>query len=161
MRPHEIFAAMPEDHSQTFFKRLQEESPMTFTQAVVGAATAMKSRPQYLLKQPMEKRVTAVRRALSRVAARPLAEEILAVYFLECRKDLLVNWLDRLELKHEDGVLEDASPGSPAPESLKKEVEAFRSEDDDPDRELLIQAFNAQSAIDWPALDDLIQSGTS
>ena len=79
MRPHEIFAAMPPEQSETFFARLAEESPLTFTQALAGAAAAMNSRPQYLLKQPMAKRVAAVRRALSRVAAKSLAEEILAV----------------------------------------------------------------------------------
>ena len=63
MRPHEIFAAMPPEQSETFFARLAEESPLTFTQALAGAATAMNSRPQYLLKQPMAKRVATVRRA--------------------------------------------------------------------------------------------------
>jgi hypothetical protein len=161
MRPHEIFAAMPPEQSETFFTRLAEESPLTFTQALAGAAAAMNSRPQYLLKQPMTKRVAAVRRALSRVAAKPLAEEILAVYFLECRKELLTQWLDQVGLKHEDGVLEDSEPKSPDAEKLKKDVGAFRGQDDDPDRELLLRAFASQSAIDWPDLDALIAEGKS
>lgn len=156
MRPHEIFAAMPPEQSETFFARLAEESPLTFTQALAGAASAMNSRPQYLLKQPMAKRVATVRRALSRVAAKPLAEEILAVYFLECRKELLTQWLDQLGLEHEDGVLEQSEPESPEPDQLEKDVEVFRGQDDDPDRELLLRAFASQSAIDWPALDALI-----
>lgn len=161
MRPHEIFAAMPPEQSETFFQRLAEESPLTFTQALAGAATAMNSRPQYLLKQPMAKRVATVRRALSRVAAKPLAEEILAVYFLECRKELLTQWLDQLGLEHEDGVLEKSEPESPEPDQLKKDVEVFRGQDEDPDRELLLRAFASQSAIDWPALDALIAEGKS
>jgi len=161
MRPHEIFAAMPPEQSETFFQRLAEESPLTFTQALAGAAAAMNSRPQYLLKQPMTKRVAAVRRALSRVAAKALAEEILAVYFLECRKELLTQWLDQVGLEHEDGVLEDSEPKSPGGEKLKKDVGAFRGQDDDPDRELLLRAFASQSAIDWPDLDALIAAGKS
>ena len=159
MRPHEIFAAMSEEQSESFFQRLADESPMTFTQAVAGAAAAMNSRPQYLFKQPMPKRVAAVRRALSRVAAKPLAEEILAVYFLECRKEFLTQWLDQLGLEHEDGVLADSAPECPDAEKLKKEVESYRGLDDDPDRELLLRAFASQSAIDWPALDALIDEG--
>ena len=161
MRPHEIFAAMPPEQSEAFFQRLAEESPLTFTQALAGAATATNSRPQYLLKQPMAKRVAAVRRALSRVAAKPLAEEILAVYFLECRKELLTQWLDQLGLEHEDGVLKDSEPESPDAEKLKKDVGTFRGQDDDPDRELLLRAFASQSAIDWPDLDALIAEGKS
>ncbi|MAI25933.1 MAG: hypothetical protein ACJZ7Z_12165 [Myxococcota bacterium] len=159
MRPHEIFAAMSEEQSQSFFKRLADDSQMTFSQAVAGAAAAMNSRPQYLFKQPLPKQVAAVRRALSRVAARPLAEEILAVYFLECRKELLTEWLDQLGLEHEEGVLADSNPECPEQEKLGKAVETYRGQDDDPDRELLLRAFASQSAIDWPALDALIHEG--
>lgn len=159
MRPHEIFAAMSQEHCEAFFGRLAKESPMTFNQALAGAAEAMNSRPGYLLKQPMDKRVTAVRRSLSRVVARALAEEILAVYFLECRKELLTDWLDRLGLQHEDGILEEDQPKSPPDDRLRKEIEAFRRQDDSLDRELLLRTFSAQSAIDWPVLDALIEAG--
>lgn len=159
MRPHEIFAAMSKEHSEAFFGRLAEQSPMTFSQALAGAAEAMNSRPGYLLKQPMDKRVAALRRSLARVAARTLAEEILAVYFIECRKELLTDWLDRLGLKHKDGILEEDQPKSPPDERLRKEIEAFRGQDDNLDRELLLRAFAAQSAIDWPVLDALVQAG--
>lgn len=161
MRPHEIFAAMSPEQSERFFERLADESPMTFTQAMAGAAAAMNSRPQYLLKQPMQKRAASVRRALSRVAAKPLAEEILAVYFLECRQELLTEWLDQLGLKHEEGVLEDNAPECPDDAQLKKNVTDFRAKDEDPDRELLLRAFASQSAIDWPALDALIAEARS
>ena len=125
MRPHEVFSAMSQDQSEAFFGRLAEQSPMMFSQALAAAAAAMKSRPQYLLKQPLDRRMAAMRRALSRVAARQLAEELLAVYFLECRKDLLIRWLDLLEIEHEDGILKDDVPASPADEQLRKHVESF------------------------------------
>jgi len=156
MRPHEIFAAMPPEHAESFFARLAGESPAMFTQAVQAAAVALKSRPRFLMKQPMTKRVAAVRRALSRVASAPVAEEVLAVYFLECRKDVLVEWLDAMGLEHEDGVLNSDAPPSPDPSTLEKVVDDFRGRDADPDRELLLRAFAAQSAIDWPDLDAML-----
>lgn len=158
MRPHEIFAAMPPEHAEAFFGRLAEESPMMFTQSVHAAAMAMKSRPRFLMKQPLPKRIANVRRALSRVASGPIAEEVLAVYFLECRKEMLVEWLDTVGLEHEDGVLEASAPPSPESAQLEKAVAEFRGQDDDPDRDLLLRAFGAQSAIDWPALDALVSS---
>jgi len=39
---------------------------------------------------------------------------------------------------------------------VAKHVAALREKDDDPDRLLLLRAFNAQSAIDWPALEELL-----
>ena len=131
MRPHEIFASMSPEHADSFFGRLAKESPAMFSQAVHAAAIAMKSRPQFLFKQPMERRVSAVRRALARVSSGPIAEEILAVYFLECRKEVLVEWLDLIGLAHEDGALEEARPPSPPAAELEKHVAAYRSKDDD------------------------------
>ncbi len=117
----------------------------------------MNARPAYVLKQPFEKQVPSVRRALSRVAANAVAEEILAVYFLECRKELLLEWLDLLGLKHEDGILEADSPAAPGKAELEKARNTFCGVDDD-DRSLLLSAFAAQSAIDWPDLEALLDS---
>ena len=45
---------------------------------------------------------------------------------------------------------------SPHATELEKTVAAYRSAEDDPDRLLLLRAFAAQNAINWPALDALI-----
>lgn len=156
MRPHEIFAAMPPEHAEAFFGRLADDAPAMFGQAVQTAALALKSRPRFLMKQPLPKRVAAVRRALARVAAGPVAEEVLAVYFLDCRNDVLVEWLDAIGLEHEKGILQSETPPSPDAATLEKVVSEFRSRDADPDRDLLLRAFAAQSAIDWPDLDALL-----
>ncbi len=158
MRPHEIFAAMPPERTSAFFSALAEHCPAMFSQAVQAASLAMKSRPQYLLRQPMDKRAAAVRRALARVASGPFAEEVLASYFLECRKEVLEAWLDRLGLEHEDGILKEESPECPSDAKLAGHVKKYLGEDDDPDRILLLAAFGAQSAIDWPALDALVEA---
>ena len=158
MRPHEIFASMPPEQTTAFFTALSEQCPAVFQQAVFAASAAMKSRPQYLLKRPLAKRAVAVRRALARVAAGPIAEEVLASYFIECRKEVLVAWLDRVGLEHEDGILKEDTPQPPATAELTKFVESYLGESDDPDRPLLLAAFGAQSSIDWPELDALIKA---
>jgi hypothetical protein len=118
----------------------------------------MNARPTYLQRQPFEKQVAAVRRALSRVASDGVAEEILAVYFLECRKELLVEWLDLLGIEHEDGILEGDSPAAPKKAELQKALDTFCGIDGDDDRSLLLNAFAAQSAINWPDLEMLLES---
>jgi hypothetical protein len=156
MRSYQIFAAMPSDRAAAVMSGLSESAPQMFKQALFAASASMNARPIYLSKQPFEKQVGAVRRALSRVAANGVAEEILAVYFLECRKELLVEWLDLLGIEHEDGILEANSPAAPAKAELRKARDSFCGADDDADRPLLVQAFAAQSAIDWPDLEALL-----
>ncbi len=154
MRPHEIFATMPPERAEALLRQLAEKSPEMFRQVVGAAAASMKSRPQYLMKQPFDKRAAAVRRCLSRVAASPVAEEMLAVYFLECRPELLTEWLDQIGLEHEDGILKgDEAPPEPDAAELTKHVGDYRGKDDDPDRDLLLRAFAAQTSIEWPGLE--------
>lgn len=156
MRAYQIFASMSPERSEQVFRVLADKSPGAFTQAVYAAAAAFKSRPGFLAKQPFAKRAAMVRRVLARVATNAMAEEILAVYYLECRPEMLAEWLDELGIEHEDGMLKEAAPAEPAPERVRAAVETFRSRDEDPDRELLLQAFCAQSAIDWPCLEKTI-----
>lgn len=156
MRPHQIFAAMSQEKCGQIMERIAKESPEALKQTVAAAAIALKFRPQFLLKQPLEMRVASVRRALSRSSANALAEEVLAVYFLKCRLDLLREWLDLLGLEHEDGILKSDVVSSPAEGELREKVARFRAADGDDDRELLLRAFAAQTAVDWPVLDELI-----
>jgi hypothetical protein len=157
MRPFQIFAAMSPEEAHRFFEKLSATSPAVFRQAVAAASAAMKARPRYLMKQPFEKRASAVRRALSRVTSDPIAEEMLAVYFLEGRKELLAEWLDAIGLEHEEGALKEGNPSEPPEERVRGTVESFLNTDDDSDRRLLLRAFAAQASIDWPSLDALIE----
>jgi hypothetical protein len=156
MRSFQVFAAMSPEEAERMMKVLSKEAPAMFRQAVDAAAVSIKARPVYLRRQPFEKRAAAVRRSLARILANPVADEVLAVYFLECRKELLLEWLDLAGLKHDEGTLEEESPDQPAEADLAAAVEKYRAAGDDPDRELLLRAFAAQNAVEWPALDALL-----
>ena len=166
MRPFEIFRAMAPEQALHFCRGLSDSAPASYAQALALAGAAMRARPVFLKKQPFERRAEAIRRALARVASNELAEEFLAVYFLECRNGLLVEWLDGLGIAHEDGVLSDAEIAAPEDVMLRKAVETFRGDDgteeptpgDAADRRLLLYAFAAQSSIEWPTLDELLAS---
>ena len=153
MRSYQVFASMSNDEAVRLLRALAEQSPGAFANAVAVAAVALKARPVYLQKQPFERRAEHVRRALARVAANPMASEILAAYFLECRKPLLVEWLDTVGLAHEDGMLSADAPAQPKSKELAKAIDTFLAAGDDVDRPLLLRAFAAQDAIEWPDLE--------
>ena len=159
MRSYQIFASLPPERTQALLRTLSEKVPIVFAQALGAACVALRARPVYLRRQPFEKRAQAIRRALARVSAEPVAAEVLAAYFLECRKPLLVEWLDQVGLAHAEGVLETDAAPPPADAKLREAVEKFLGADQDPDRRLLLRAFSAQQAIEWPALDALLAEG--
>jgi hypothetical protein len=158
MRSYQVFAGLAPDHAQALLTSLAEKAPAMFAQSLAAASAAMKARPVYLQRQPFDKRAEAVRRTLSRVATNPIADEVLAVYFLECRKELLIEWLDTAGVEHKDGTLAADTPAPPSEKKLRDAVERFRAAGDDRDRELLLRAFAAQDAIEWPVLDALLAS---
>jgi hypothetical protein len=160
MRSFQIVASLPPDRTCAVLRALSEKAPVVFAQALGAACIALRSRPVYLQRQPFEKRAEAIRRALSRVAADPVAAEVLAAYFLECRKALLVEWLDLVGIAHEEGVLESDAPPAPADAKLREAAAKFLGADQDPDRRLLLCAFAAQEAIEWPALDRLLSEAS-
>jgi len=153
MRSYQVFAAMTLEHATEVMRTLSKKAPAVFDQALHAAGAALRARPVYLRRQPFEKRAAAVRRTLSRVGANAVASEVLAVYFLECRKELLIEWLDRVGLKHDEGTLEEDLPPEPPEAELGEAVAAFLGAGDDPDRALLLRAFAAQDAIEWPGLE--------
>jgi len=157
MKAYEVFARMAPEGATRLLVALQSQAPAVYTQAVAAASSVFKARPRFMMKQPQDKRAQMVRRALSRVAASPLAEEVLAAYFLEVRRPLLVEWLDRVGVEHEDGTLKSDVPPCPERPALEKAVASFRKDEDAGDRELLLQAFAAQSAVEWPALEELLK----
>jgi hypothetical protein len=164
MRAYQVFARMNDAEASRFLAVLAEKAPAFHVQALGAAAAAMRARPQYLMRQPHEKRAELVRRALARVAASVVAEELLAVYFLDCRKELLVEWLDAVGLEHSDGTLKADAPPCPDAKKLNAAVERFRAAagpeggpGDRAERELLLRAFAAQTAVDWPALEKLLE----
>ena len=143
--------------AEKFLADLRENASGAALAALGAAADAFKLRPQFLRKQPRARQAEWVRRALSRVASAEVAEEVLAEYFLEARLELLTELLDALDVKHEEGKLEEIEPECPAPKQLKKVVADFRKGKNKKQRELLLRSFAAQSAISWPELDKLLE----
>jgi hypothetical protein len=160
MRPYQIFATMPPEQARGLLESLKERAPGAYAQSIGLTAGALKARPVFLQRQPPERRAELMRKALGRVVSDPIAEEMLAIYFLECRNELLVEWLDALGLEHEKGTLKgDDAPAEPAADVLEKALADYRAKAGDADRadrELLLRAFAAQTSIDWPKLDALL-----
>ena len=127
MKAYQVFARMTPERTHALLESLREGAPAVYTQALARFSTSI------------------------------VAEEVLAAYFLQVKKPLLIEWLDLIGLEHEDGGLKADAPPQPERAALEKAVAAYRAKPGDAeDRALLLEAFAAQSAIEWPALEELI-----
>jgi hypothetical protein len=147
---------MTPGEAEAFLTELRQEAPGVSQMALAAAAGAFKLRPAFLKRQSPAKQADWMRKALGRGTMASVAEEILAEYFLGHRKSLLIEWLDAIGLEHEEGVLKDSAPAAPERARLEQAVEKFAGGETPERRRLLLSAFAAQSAIDWPDLEALI-----
>jgi hypothetical protein len=148
---------MDPEAAERFLQTLIETDPATATLVLNAVTGAFKLRPKFLPNQPRAKQAERMRKVLGRTASAALAEEILASYFLsEQQIDLLTELLDKLGIEHEDGQLVDEKPACPPQETLEKATKEFLQGESSEPRRLLLEAFAAQSAIDWPDLEALI-----
>ena len=147
---------MSPERAQGFLEELVKEGPQATLLVLNAVAEAFRLRPQFLRRQPRARQAEWMRQALGRSASASVAEEVLATYFLDHHKDLLIELLDALGLEHEGGLLEQHSPPCPNQKALQKTVSEFLKGDEPDRRKLLLESFAAQSAIDWPDLESLL-----
>jgi len=156
MRSNEIFSRMTTEEAARFLELMKQDARPVAAMALNAAAHAFKLRPEFLRKQPRARQAEWMRKSLGRTMAAAVSEELLATYFLDYQQPLLIELLDALGVPHEEGQLESAEPECPPTEKLAETIESFRKGEGQQRRELLLWAFAAQSAIDWPAFEELL-----
>jgi hypothetical protein len=156
MRSNEIFAQMTTEQAAAFLDEVKREARPVAQLALGATAQAFRLRLEFLKRQPKLRQAEWMRKALGRTIGAPFAEEVLASYFLEHHLDLLKEWLDLAGIEHEDGQIKSESLSNPGQQIVQTAVEKFRQGDQPERRELLLRAFAAQSAVDWPDLETLV-----
>ena len=147
---------MTPEAAERFLEDLRDGSGAAAQVGLAAAAQAFKLRPQFLRKQPRKRQAEWMRRALARPGNAAVAEEVLADFFLGSHQVLLGELLDALGVEHTDGQLAEEHPRCPDKARLEKALASFRAGEHPERRELLLQAFAAQSAINWPPLEALL-----
>lgn len=149
---------MSPEEAQRFLAEVREVAPGVAALALDAASGAFRLRREFLRRQPRKRQAEWMRKALGRTVGAPLAEQVLATYFLEHHLELLTDLLDRLGLEHEEGQLTKENPACPPRAALEAAVSQFLEGEEPGRRQLLLRAFAAQSAIDWPELEALLEA---
>jgi len=153
---NDVFRTMTGEEAQAFLGEMRTELRPLFRQAERVAADTLRLRPVFLGRQPWPKRCEMMRKALALRVNAESAAEILATFFMERYAEDVVALLDALGVKHDEGVLEEMSPKPPAEDLIRKVVAEFPAGEHAAQRALLLKAFAAQGAVDWPVLDAMV-----
>lgn len=152
----DVFRTMTSEECNKFFQVMRDDLRPLYRQAEVVAAAALRVRPVFLGKQQFPKRCEMMRKALSLRINADATSELLATFFMEKYAKDLGELLDSFKIEHEEGALKGPSPAEPDEKTIRSVTEKFQGGPDATMRRLLLKAFAAQSAIEWPKLDRLV-----
>jgi len=155
-RSNDVFRHLTEEETQALVGEMRDELRPLYKELERVAAGTLKLRPVFLGKQPFPKRCEMIRKAMSLKVNAEEAGDILAAFLMEKYQADVIELLDSLGVEHEEGGLKDTAPKQPTKKKLTAVVKDFPAGDKATMRGILLRAFAAQSAIDWPDLDAML-----
>ena len=122
-----------------------------------GVAQALRVRPVYLERQPRTQRHTSMTQMLSRPALEAVAGSLLREWLVKKHKTMLVDFLNALEIKNEEGVVDDL-PATMDDAKLKGAIETLLGKYPHEAVSVYLNAFNDMNQANWANLKTLLES---
>lgn len=155
-KAHEIFARMPsETASQLFHFVFEKEKPL-YKATIESLAQQRKLRPIFVERKPRPERNIWLKESLGRKASEAVAAHLLQIWLIGAHKSVLCDFLDALEIAHdENGTINDL-PENPPAEKLKAAVDGLLEKHDRSVVVVYLHAFQALDDKGWPTLETLL-----
>lgn len=154
---HELFGFMSPALANEILQFTFESDKPSYKAMMNGVAQALRVRPVYLERQSRAQRHTTMLTALSKPALEVVSGALLRAWLLKKYKQMLVDFLNALEIKNEDGVIEDL-PASMDDAKLKAAVETLLGKYPHEVVAVYLNAFNDMNEANWANLKTLLES---
>ncbi len=139
------------------FNYLQKEQKPVYKAAIQGLANQRNLRGVFIERKPPNERFPWMQQALSRPISDALASHLIQGWLLGANKAMLNDFLDALEIAHEeDGTVEELPP-CPPKEKIAGAVQILRGKYSAEAVAVYLHAFrDMDSSVQWPALNELL-----
>lgn len=139
------------------FSWLHAEQKPVYKAAIQGLANQRNLRSVFVERKPPAERFPWMQAALGRKVSDSLASHLLQVWLLGANKQMLCDFLDAMEIKHDDdGTVEDL-PAAPPKEKIAAAIAGLLDKYPAESVAVYLHAFrDMDSAVQWPALDEIL-----
>jgi hypothetical protein len=134
-----------------------ESDKPTYRATLNAVAQARHLRPVFLERQPRPQRHATMIASLSRPGLEVVAGGILRAWLLKKYKSMLVDFLNALAIKNEDGVVEDL-PEAMDDATLKSAIETLLAKYPPEAVAVYLNAFNDMNEANWANLKTVLES---
>ena len=152
---HELMGFMSPKMANQILDDTQTNNKDVYRALVVSMAQVLKARPEFLSRQPKERRHKNFVQSLSKPGFEEHAGNLIRGWLFKEHKEVLTSFLEKLEIEHEEGMVDDL-PETISDEKLNGAVDILLEKYD---RELVavyLTAFNASNEDRWDNLDSLL-----
>jgi hypothetical protein len=153
---HELLGFMsPALAAEILAFTFETEKP-TYRATLNAVAQARKVRPVFLEHKPKTERNALILASLTKPALEPVAGNLLRTWLLKKHKPMLVDFLNALEIKNEEGVVEGL-PESVDDAKLKTAVDGLLAKYPPEAVAVYLNAFNDMNEANWANLQALLK----
>lgn len=157
-KPHELFRRMSSAEVASVVEAACEDDELP--EKIAGGVLTYQQIPlRRFSKLPEDARLAYVRRTLRDKRATDLCLYVLSAALTRRQADLISSFLEALKLPHDGPSLTtEGEIPVPGPKVLRRAVDALLSVHDARDVALYLRAFAAQPDVNWPVLEELLES---
>ena len=157
MRSHELFQHMSPERAAEIFVFLHKDQKPVYKAAIQGLATQRNLRGVFIERKPPNERHPWMKAALSRPVSNTLATHLVQAWLLGAHKPMLCDFLDALEIAHdEDGTVEEL-PAAPPKEKIAAAVDLLVGKYPAESVAIYLHAFrDMDTSVQWPPLNDIL-----
>lgn len=154
---HELLGFMSPTLATDILHFTFESDKPAYKATLAAVAQAQHVRPVFLERQPRETRHVTMLAALTKPHLDAAAAALLRAWLVKKHKAMLVDFLNALEIKNEDGVVEDL-PATMDDARLKAAVEVLLGKYPSEVVAVYLNAFNDMNAANWPNLKTMLEA---
>jgi len=156
LKSHELLGFMSPALANDILTFIFEDDKPAYKAALNAVAEAKRVRPVFLERQPREARNASMLTALTKPQLDPAAGAFIRAWLVKKHVAMLMDFLNALEIKNENGVVEDL-PGAVDDAKLKAAVELLLGKYPHETVAVYLNAFNDMNAASWANLKALLE----
>src|ERR1017187_1186798 len=152
---HELLGFMSPALATEILTFAIEHDKPTYRATLNAVAGARHVRPVYLERQPKVQRHATMLATLTRPSLDAFAGNLIRAWLMNKYKSMLVDFLNALEIKNEEGVVEDL-PAGMDDAKLRAAVDGLLAKYPPEAVAVYLHAFNEMNEANWPNLKSLL-----
>jgi hypothetical protein len=154
---HELFGFMPSALATEMLETAFELDRPNYRVTVHAVAEARKLRPAFLERKPRVERHQDMIAMLSKPRLEAAASNLIRVWLLKKHSDMLVDFLNALNIAHKDGVVDDL-PETIDDAKLKDAIEQLLAKYPKEAVAVYLNAFYSMNEVNWPNLKIILET---